>query len=816
MFRTTSSNPSNETSRGTAAVSGLWALALCLVAAAPALGQTTLWSTTSEAEIYLTDEVTKTVSPQRDLEVADDFFAQGQVEGVFVDAEGGCCNPPLLGLYVRFYEKTAGGPGALQAEHFVPAGDPGFTYDPYSQADIDVQLPTPFAATGWHFVSVQMSYDPYAWWRIHTANRFTPEGEALWQRDRLTAEPWGPATNRYGIEIDPSDLSLELYGTEGSTVPIVSQITPAATTRSGRLFIEGFNFGGSQGASQVFVDGAAALVTRWTDTAIVAYVPETAGPGPVDLEVVVDGQVSDPAALDVSLRQQVGRVTWRFPIDANYVSHRPGIGPDGTVYTCDVKGRLWAVAPDGALLWVVDALRGQIGLGAEGPVDVGADGTIYAAVNPLGPPIDLVAYNPDGSLAWAYDLPTGLGYQAGPNVGPDGNVYAVINEGAGHTAVSFTPDGVLRWNTAANPNLHEEGGIGADLVFGPSQAGGPADQLLVFSDQNGPSGVFVFDMDTGAQESFVSVPTTNSYFQQFQIQVETNTKTGDFYNVEFLASGPGWGLRQFEPDGTPGWRFDPDIASEVSAPSVGPDGTIYFSWDISRVSAVSPAGSELWRHTEFVAYGVGPVPSPANDLVIQCGVPTYGQPGFIQALSTADGSFLFQEDLPAEVGGNVVPDARAMFTPDGRTVYVQATTLGGPPENEYCYLYAVDTDLGAGTVSVALDCVPASGTLPLTVQFTTGLENTTAFSRQVAARVDAALASGTVIGSYRTGFTNLSPLEVFVRSWGQAFPALGSLAGDNFFTIEAEDVTPAPFNQPPYPPSGDTATDGCTVTAAAP
>jgi hypothetical protein len=122
----------------------------------------------------------------------------------------------------------------------------------------------------------------------------------------------------------------------------------------------------------------------------------------------------------------------------------------------------------------------------------------------------------------------------------------------------------------------------------------------------------------------------------------------------------------------------------------------------------------------------------------------------------------------------------------------------------------------AGTVSAALDCTPASGTLPFTVQFTAELANTTDFRRRVAGRVDAALAGGTVIGNFRTGFTTMSPLEVFTRSWNQPLPALGSLVGDNVFTLTAEDVTPAPFNQPPYPPSGDTGTDMCTVTASSP
>ena len=32
----------------------------------------------------------------------------------------------------------------------------------------------------------------------------------------------------------------------------------------------------------------------------------------------------------------------------------------------------------------------------------------------------------------------------------------------------------------------------------------------------------------------------------------------------------------------------------------------------------------------------------------------------------------------------------------------------------------------------------------------------------------------------------------------------------------AEDVTPPPYNQPPYPPEGDSDSDSCVVTGVAP
>ena len=52
--------------------------------------------------------------------------------------------------------------------------------------------------------------------------------------------------------------------------------------------------------------------------------------------------------------------------------------------------------------------------------------------------------------------------------------------------------------------------------------------------------------------------------------------------------------------------------------------------------------------------------------------------------------------------------------------------------------------------------------------------------------------------------------------WNQSLPDLQTLIGSNLFRILAEDVTPAPFNQPPYPASGDSAKDSCRIVVNGP
>lgn len=44
-------------------------------------------------------------------------------------------------------------------------------------------------------------------------------------------------------------------------------------------------------------------------------------------------------------------------------------------------------------------------------------------------------------------------------------------------------------------------------------------------------------------------------------------------------------------------------------------------------------------------------------------------------------------------------------------------------------------------------------------------------------------------------------------SWPLTLPAIFPVLGTNLFELTVEDVTPVPYNQPPYAPSGDTDTD---------
>lgn len=123
----------------------------------------------------------------------------------------------------------------------------------------------------------------------------------------------------------------------------------------------------------------------------------------------------------------------------------------------------------------------------------------------------------------------------------------------------------------------------------------------------------------------------------------------------------------------------------------------------------------------------------------------------------------------------------------------------------------------AGTVSASLSCLPSSGTVPFATGMQVMLTNLySGQSRRVAGRLDVLLAGGANYGNWRAGYTNLGPGESWSASWNTTIPALGSVIGENSFTLVAVDVTPSPFNQPPYPPDGDSDQAVCLVTGVAP
>jgi hypothetical protein len=480
--------------------------------------------------------------------------------------------------------------------------------------------------------------------------------------------------------------------------PNITGLSSSTAARSSRVLIQGSGFGAAQGSGHIDIGGLVAPLTRWSDTLIAAYIPETAPMGSLKVQVFDShGFSSNTVPVDVTLRSSQGaHVRWRFQADADYIQARPAVAPDGTVYALDVYGHVYAVAPDGALKWIFNAS----GTGF-GNISIGPDGTIY-----FGNTAAIFALAPNGSLKWQFSQNPGANTLYGPNVGPDGNIYAVGLQGLGVFSVS--PQGTLRWSTPEDiiPRLRV---FFQEIVFGP-----PGRPQLYF---HGNSHLRSVGLDGTSLFSYAD--NLGSVQADAQPAVAPD---GSVYTNLFISTGPGLVLGKFDNAGNRQWvTFDqfPTSTNALTMTETGPDGVVYDGRNLMSLDAINPDSTVRWQYTD-TGILFSHMVSPLNDLLFVGGVVNYGQPGFFEAVSTA-GTSLWKVVLPVENGLNVVPMSRARFTSDGQTTYI-GTSIPGQSANGYSYLYSVQTGSGGAGVSLSLltmnpsvvkGGIPSQGTVTL-------------------------------------------------------------------------------------------------------
>jgi len=218
----------------------------------------------------------------------------------------------------------------------------------------------------------------------------------------------------------------------------------------------------------------------------------------------------------------------------------------------------------------------------------------------------------------------------------------------------------------------------------------------------------------------------------------------------------------------------------------------------------------------------GPTTSTLNVNVNANGNPS-GTVFAIQCSSTSDGSWL---NRFVDASGN--PSTSAVWRTDA--AWGTTTVQGLTADLQYCFRVkarngdGIETSYGStacattgttvtDTVDATFACVPDSGVLPFSTTMYVTMENLyTGFTRTISGRININLAGGLNVNGWRAGFTNVGPGGTFNTSWSTNLPDLGSLVGVNTFTLEAMDTTASPYNQPPYPASGDTDISACTIT----
>jgi len=490
--------------------------------------------------------------------------------------------------------------------------------------------------------------------------------------------------------------------------PTITSLSASTLPRSGRLLVSGTGFGADRGTSTLSIGGRPALVTRWSDTLVVGYVPEATVPGTVGVQVVVAGAGSNVVPLAVTLRQANGRVKWRFQVDAQYgyLYQRPAVGPDGTVVAVDPFGRVYGLSADGGLKWIV-------GGGSSGPPSIGADGTTYVASMST-----ISAIAPDGAIKWEFTEPSvGQGVIAGPTVGPDGNIYAVTDFG-GLGALALSPAGQLLWSNQGDPIFIEYGQVGAEIAFGPGRLFAGFDEFGV-----APSGM-MYGLSLGGQQLWaVQAGGVDNGGMQGQTQPAVGPD-GSVYMTSWGLNGST--LYSFDPaTGAIKWTASPWPSNGMSEPTIGTDGTIYLGRSLSYLDAINPNGSTKWSIFDG---GVlqHPTIDPQNTQIVAGDAPNYGQPGSVRDFRATDGKVQWDVPLPSENGGFQVVESRPRFAADGKTAYLGTFISAPDSPDQYAYLYAIDTSGSAPPPpSVALSSVavnpaqvrggfPSTGTVALT------------------------------------------------------------------------------------------------------
>ncbi len=485
------------------------------------------------------------------------------------------------------------------------------------------------------------------------------------------------------LRMDKVITILLISSTIVAQQPVINSLSSQEITRSGRLKIFGTNFGTGGSESRVLIDGYEAIVTRWSQNQINAYIPELANTGQVSVQIFTPHGSSNIMYLNVKDRQQAGRVKWIFEADCDNLWFRPAIGPDGTVYVHGSEGFVFALSPDGGLKWVH-----KVNWYPYVPPQVDSQGVIY-----VGSIKTITAINPDGTRKWQFTDETAQGVQCGPTIGPDGNLYLAFDGGLG--AVSLSTDAQLRWNNPGSPILTWYGSTGAETVLGPREPNGSIEQMYVVAEPQSSSWTLqCFRLSNGSLR--FSVPIGGQHYTFGQQQTQPIVGPDGTIYITHMSSQPGigWVLEAFRPnDGRSLWYYHGNATSGMTPPDIGQDGIIYYSEDVSRIIAFNTnTRTPKWEYYDgSILYY--PKLSPLNDVIVLGGVKGFGDVGFIKALSVNSGELLWTVQLPGEFypAPRVVPVHRPEFTRDGKIVYVSTTILGGNASDPHSYLYAIIT-----------------------------------------------------------------------------------------------------------------------------
>jgi outer membrane protein assembly factor BamB len=255
----------------------------------------------------------------------------------------------------------------------------------------------------------------------------------------------------------------------------------------------------------------------------------------------------------------------------------PALGPDGTVYVGTDQGTLAAIAPNGEEKWTF-----KTGDLIAGSPTVDADGLIYITAD------SVYCLDAGGHRRWAYGTPNGDYFFASVVADSGGVVYVGNTDGF---LYCLGPEGRLQWRAP----VPEEDEIRPEVIVGP-------DRALYF----GTDGYYL------CRKTPMGTPTV--VYEPLDILVGT-AAVSDKGTVYFLpddgflyavaANGRLLWTREIAVD-------DKDVYY-TSAPTIGPDGTVYVgSWDggLYAFRGDGPPAHTVWPQYRHDAQHTGRATGP--------------------------------------------------------------------------------------------------------------------------------------------------------------------------------------------------------------
>jgi outer membrane protein assembly factor BamB len=256
------------------------------------------------------------------------------------------------------------------------------------------------------------------------------------------------------------------------------------------------------------------------------------------------------------------QAVWSVDLGPGRQTASPTIGEDQTIYVVSGAGKLFALAPDGAVRWtakVGPAIKTSPALASDGTVYVPSmDGKLYAVSPPKS------GDQREGSIRWTFDFgqnpgstplvtasapppgADGIGSGASATIAPDGMIYVGANNS---NLYAITPDGSLKWLFEAQ---REVAGIWSTAALSLD------DRTLYVGANKG--GIYALDRDTGSLRwqfniygSVYCSPSIDSRGTLY-----TGSTIGHVYALrsesgevvwDFDASAPVWTAPVLRPDG---------------------------------------------------------------------------------------------------------------------------------------------------------------------------------------------------------------------------------------------------------------------------